>query len=372
MKLGSRHFLQGDAYHVDMLRDMAHTLLSDFSYGLLPPVEGQYSALEFDVSPSRDRMEVILRSCNAITRGGVRLLQSPSMVNKLHVSASLLATDYEGQEAIAFAVIIVADPFSRVPVGDPDPAESPLRHPHTVPMLRLEIIPESQVNLQYTRGYHLMIGRVIWRDRQFYWEEGYVPACAVTEAHPTLARYYEEFGQLQNSLRKSALDVVEAVQQKHTQNRPDYDVQLARNTAKLCEQILHYLADTSFYFKNALRGAPPILLIQHVSRFAGCLSATLSLIPGNEREKLLTYYSQWTGILPIAFLEMLSKMVDLQYDHLNIMKAFKLADAFLRMVVSLWGHLAGLEFIGKLGNNLVIGIDSEYRNAASTRHNLLD
>lgn len=372
MKLSSRHFLQNDAYHADVLRDMAHTLLTDFNYGLLPPIEGMHSALEYDISPSRDRLEVILRSCNAITRGGVRILQSPNLLNKQQVAASVLATDHDGQDMVTFAVVIVADPFTRIPVGEPDPAESPLRHPHSTPMLRLEIVPESQVNLNFTRGHHLMIGKVHWRDRQFRWEDGYVPACAVTEAHPALMGRYEEFDQLQNGLRRSALAVVEAVHQKHAQSRPDYDVQLARNTAKLCEQILHYIADTSFFFKNAVRAAPPILLLQQVSRLAGRLSVALNLMPGNEREKLLTYYSQWTSILPIGFLETLSKMVDLQYDHLHIMDSLVPAESFLRMLAGLWGHLSGLEFIGKLGNNLVIGIENEYRNTPSTRHNLLD
>jgi hypothetical protein len=372
MKLSSRHFLQNDAHQVDVLRDMAHLLLNDFNYGLLPPMEGMLASLEYDISPNRDRFEIILRSCNAITRGGVRILQLPHLHNKQQVSASVSATAYEGQDAATFAVVIIADPFSRIPVGEPDPDESPLRHPFSTPALRLEIVPESQLNLNYTRGHHLMIGKILWRDRQFSWVDGYLPACAVTEAHAGLVSRYEEFDQLQNELRKSAIAIVDAIYQRQAQNRPDYDVQLARNTAKLCEQIVHFLADTSFVFKNALRASPPLLLVQQVSRLAGRLSATLNLVPADERERLLTYYSQWTSVQPIGFLETLSRMVDLQYDHLNIAESLAPATAFMRMVTSLWTSLSRLEFIGKIGNNLVIGIENEYRSTSTPRHSLLD
>ncbi len=371
MKLASKHFLQNDAYHADVLRDMAHILLNDFNFGLLPAIEGMHSSLEYDLSPNRDRFEVILRSCNAITRGGVRIFQNPSRLHKQQVSASVLATDFEGQDNATLAVVIVADPFTRIPVGEPDPEESPLRHPYTAPVLRLEIVPESLLNLQYTRGHHLVIGKILWRDRQFSWIDGYIPACAVTEAHATLVGFQEELDVLQNSLRQNAMSIVDAIYQK-AQNRPDYDVQLARNTAKLCEQIVQFLADTSFPFKNMTRGSSPILLVQQVSRLAGRLSATLNLFPATEREKLLAYYSQWTNIQPSGFLETLSQMLDLQYDHLNIAASIAPAQAFIRLVAGLWASLSRLEFIGKGGNNLVIGIENEYRNTSTTRHNLLD
>lgn len=372
MKLSSKHFLQNDAYHADSLRDLAHLLLNDLNFGLLPATEGMRSSLEYDLSPNRDRFEVILLSCNAITRGGVRILQNPAQHNKQAASASVLASEYAGQDEATLAVIITANPFVRIPVGEPDPEETPLRHPNTSPSLRLEIVPESTINLNYLNAYYLVIGRIAWRDKQFIWDEDYIPACTSTTAHPSLREAYEEFDQLQNGLRRNAIAIMDLMQQRQAQSRPDYDLQLAKNTAKLCEQMIQHLADTSFTFKNTIRSAAPIELVEQICRLAGRLFATLNLIPATDRERLLAYYSQWTGINPFAFQQNLSKLIDLQYDHLNIRESLNAVATFLRMVANLWGNLSKLEFLGKLENNLVIGIESEYRSNTTTRHSLLD
>lgn len=371
MKLSSRHFLQSDSYHIDACRDVAEILLNDCNFGLLPPMDGMRSALEIDISPERARFEVILRCCNAVTRGGVRILLHPQFHNKQAVSASVSLSDYEGQDNANFAVVVTANPFIRVPVGEPDPEEVPLRHPHTTPSLRMEIIPESILNLNYAKGHHLVIGKVRLRDKQFFWVDDYLPACAVNEAHPTLMSRFEEIDRLQNALRQHAVAIVDAIYQK-AQGRPDYDAVLARNTAKLCEQIVHFLGDTTFAYRNLGRISPPIHLVQQVARLAARVSSTLNLIPAMDREKLLAYFSQWTNIQPSGFLETLSKVGDMQYDHLNIGASLQEAMEFMRLIAGLWGSLSRLEFIGKSGNNLVIGIESEYRNTVTTRHSLLD
>jgi hypothetical protein len=236
----------------------------------------------------------------------------------------------------------------------------------------LEVVYSSTVSKSELHGNQLVIGKVLWRTRNFSVDAQYVPACAVTAAHPVLLNRYSEIEKLQNTLRKAAIDIVQNIHLKASQNRPDYDPELARNTAKLSTVIVDYLADGLFAFKNTFKSSPPILIVEYVSRLAGRLSAVLSLMPGAERERLLTYYSQWTNIQPMKFSADLNGVAEVQFDHLNLEISTRLALEMMNVLTGLWSHLSGLEFIGKTGDNLVMGVNNEHRNHATTRHSVLD
>lgn len=372
MKLSSTHFLQADAYHTDQMRDKAQALLTDFNYGLLPPLEGMRTSLDLDLSTHTDHIEVQLSSCNAITRGGVRICLYRQSHNHSPIKATVNASDFENHEESRLAVLLIANPFKRIPVGEPDPEESPLRHPYTTPSLRMEIVPESMVNLNYTNGFQLMVGSITWKDKHFSWEENYVPPSATSTSHQTLSAAHAEIDRLQNNLESHSIKIMQTIHQKEGQNRPDYDAKLARNTARLCEEVLRYLADSSFSFKNQSLSGPPVLLVQQAARLAGRLHASLYMIPEDDREKLLAYYYQWTEIKPIQFQQTLSQITGLRYEHLNIMASLEPATRFLRLMEGLWARLSRLKFIGQNEKSLVLGIENEYRSYNTTTHTLLD
>lgn len=372
MKLSSSHFLHNDAYHTHQLRDVAQLLQNDYNYGLLPPPEGLRTSLDLDHNAHSDRFEISVKSCHVITRNGVRISIVPDSRGTQQIKASVNSSDYETYDQIQLSVILSANPYERIPVGEPDPEESPLRHPYSRPSYRLEIVPASLVNLNFARTFFLVIGRVIWKDRRFFWDDGYVPPCSCTAANQNLENIYSEFDNLQNGLLKHSIDILQTIHKKDAQSLPDYDPRLARNTARLCETVLEFLADTSFSFKNQTLSGPPIAMVEQASRLAGRVQASLYLIPEDERERLLAYYYQWTEIKPNEFQQTLNRIAGLRYDHLDTMESLKQGGIFLRLIAELWNRLSRLKFMGQNEKNLVLGVENEYKPINTTTHSLLD
>ena len=378
MKLSSTHFSQGDAYHQDRIRDLGSLLMTDYNYGLIPIVEESRSSLEYDLNPHSDRFEVILRTCNAITRGGVRIFLHPEMGYRQDeagsggISTTIHASDYENQEETHFSVMVTANPFSRIPVGGPDPNESPLRHPFTLPTLKLEILPAASVNLKLADAYHFIIGKIIWKDKVFTWDDHYIPPCMVTDAHSALRKAYMEFDTHYNHLRSHSIAITRTIYKEESAGRPNYNHSYGKNTARLCKEVLNYLTHTAFHFKNTGLYTPPMELIRQASGLAASLYTTLNLIPEKEKEQLLGYYAQWTGIQPVEFLQNLSEMVDIQYDHADLKKSLHAAQKLVRIIAELLEKLSGLNFIGENERSLVLGVEKEYRNSNSNASNFLD
>lgn len=378
MKLSRTHFSQSDAHHADGLRDLGNLLLTDYNYGLIPAVENARSSLEYDLNPHSDRFEVNLRSCNAITRGGVRIFLHPDIGYDQEgegadgISASLHASDYENQEETHFSVVVIANPFTRIPVGPPDPEETPLRHPYSIPSLKLEIIPSAQVNLKFANGYHFIIGKIIWKDKRFTWDDHYIPPCMVTEAHPDLREAFKEFDTHYNHLRSHCISITRTIYKEENAGRPNYNRSYGKNTARLCREMFSFLNQSAFKFKNTALYTPPIELVREASGLAASLYTTLNLMPEKDKEELLGYYAQWTGIQPIEFLQNLSQMVDLNYNHADLVKSIVPAQKMVRVVAGLWEKLSGLKFIGEDERSLVLGVEKVYKNSRSNSSGFLD
>lgn len=370
MKLSSQHFIQGDAYHINQLRDGLELLLTDFNFGLLAPQEGQRTPLDFDLHIHEDRVELQLRQCNAITRGGIRITFLAE--DQAPLTASANSSDYENHDQIRLQVLVKANPFERIPVGQPDPEESPLRHPHTAPTYSLEILPASQVNLRYIGGHYLPIGSILWREKRFEWEDAYIPPCSNSLVYPELRNIHTRFESYLKTLQSESATILRNAQRPSNQDRPEFDRVLAKNTSKLCEEVLRFLAETTFEFNNYSKSGPPILLVQPAAQLAARLHAVLDFIPEAERERLLAYFYQWTEMQPNHFRQSLSQAADLRYDHLNAQEAIGEAENFFMLLAGLWDRLSGLKFIGQNDNNLVMGIESEYKTSRETSHSLLD
>lgn len=369
MKISSQHFLESDSYHIANLQNALASLVNDFNYGLLSPIEGSRKSLDYDLNIHPDRIEVHLKLCHAITRGGSRINYSSQTA--LPLQATVNASDYQNQEKINLFVFITSNPFERVPTGEPDPAESPLRHPHSMPSYRMEIMPEGLVNLNYTKDQYLAIGRIIWQEKTFHWDEGYYPPCTSPMAEPQMERTYEQLRSSLEDLKKYSIQILRTAQGKATQSRPDFVRPIAKNTSVLCQTILHNLADQNFRLNNTILLSPPYTLVEIISGLAGRLMASLETIPQEEAERLLAYFYQWTASEPNQFRQSLNEIADVRYDHLHSAQAIHRIHRFTITLTGLWKKLSLLQFIGQDEKNLVIGIESDYQATQKTNHSLL-
>ena len=150
MKLTQLHFLKTDLHVQDRVRDTASLALTKHNFGILPPERGAPLSNEIQLlGKIGNSVEVRLLRCNAITAGGCRIAINPETLEHQVMSATFAVGGDEAAEAAehpSYYAVLTVHPFERVPMGEPDPEESPLRHPSTDTYYQLQAIPSAQIN----------------------------------------------------------------------------------------------------------------------------------------------------------------------------------------------------------------------------------
>lgn len=353
MKISRQHFADTDKHAADALRDTASAFLHSYDYGLLPPFRGQRISSDFDIAERvTNQVEIRLRQCNAITAGGCRIDLPP-----LEYGAQLIY-QYAFDDAAAAAedpntaslhyVVLSVNPFERVPAGDPDPNEMPPRHPFAAKQYQLMVMPAAQVNAGELGLHHLVIGQLVKQHGRFTVNEQYIPPSAAITSHPELIRYYERFSGLLNDIQLNSFKIIDKITSRDTIQS------LAKNVRLLCEQLLNFIAQAFYTYRNAIHQQPPVAMIGLFSNLAHIFYTTLHF-PGNkEKEELLKYFYEWKDVTPGNFEELLGKTIDLVYDHHQIQQSLAQVNHFLQVLAALWSKLSSLEFIGQRRENIVV------------------
>jgi len=230
MKLSQQHFVETDNHVQDLVRDATSLFLTSYNYGLLPPVRGSAVSHEFDLlEKNSNHVEVRLYRCNAITQGGCRIAINPDVLKFTVLTASFaVSQQHEQQQRPDYDIVLVVNPFEKVPIGNPDPDESPLRHPYTEYAYQLMVVPSQQVNADELGSHHLVIGKAVYQEGHYVVDSQYIPPCASVASHPRLIQYYKAFGWGLNELQVSSFKIIRKI---HDQSQPS---DVARHVQMLC------------------------------------------------------------------------------------------------------------------------------------------
>jgi hypothetical protein len=187
MKVSKDHFIDTDKHHHDAQRDVASLPLTNYNFGLLPSPKA--SRAEFDLSVAENAggtISIKLSQCNAITPGGCRIyLAKDQADNTQQLFATLKNTNPDpknNNEISWFDVLLVVNPFERVPAGYPDPEENPPRHPFSDNKYTLQLIPSDQVKNSDLGAYFLVIGKLKIKGDDAGLEN-YIPPCTSIQSH---------------------------------------------------------------------------------------------------------------------------------------------------------------------------------------------
>ena len=91
---------------------------------------------------------VRLKSCNAITKGGLPIVYYDGLYGDEKPCATISESGLQAEDS-EYMVLISVDPYHLIPVGEPDPEEVPLHHPYVLPSIKLHIVPKNQVNKSF-------------------------------------------------------------------------------------------------------------------------------------------------------------------------------------------------------------------------------
>lgn len=311
MKVNKDHFHQTEDWVIDHLKDIAALKLTDNEYGLLPASDDVDTSVNFQIDIEQTQfIKVTLLACRAITRGGIRIEITPYISKLFSLGNNQFEVKFDLNNASnqQYAIVITVDPYHRIPVGDPNPDEHPLRHPFSIPKYSVDIIPSKEVNSEEFSTYHLTIGkfRVVGGEVQV---EDYIPPCTSIRSHPTLLEYYREFEKLINEAKQHLTQFIK-------KNRALDNSSVNHNVLALTESMLMTSAIFQDEFDLELPNKSPIFLFKFFLRFTRLISTELSCMP--EDDRLNVYNTLNRSFAAGTFENTVTNILNLKYSHRQI------------------------------------------------------
>jgi hypothetical protein len=332
MKISKSHFIQQENAKNDQIRDLAGLLITSYNYGLLPQHNSTKQPL--DIQFSSDHAGVVkvkVASCRAITPGGVRI----EITDQTYpVEASLQIKE---MQVTAYELILVADPFNRTPIGQPNPEESPIRQPFTTTTYRLEILPYPQNYHPEFSAFQLSIGRLRVDGDVVKLSEHYIPPCVQVSSFPRLLAIHNRLQHQLGNAEIAATEVIQKMLSKTSANNVDNAI------LTIAQQTMTFLANGIDTFRMIYNQQPPLLMVEYFVRWARVISLTLNTLLRKDREDLLNYLHAWFELAPREVENLLRSLLTLEYSHNESQDALAKVEIFAEKVVQLLQKLGEMQ-----------------------------
>lgn len=347
MKISQEHFNSQENFLIDMIRDSGSIGLNSFNYGLLPLPDNATDRSIFEIyNTSTHDVQLQIRKCSAVTMAGYRL-----ELNDLNVSVRSLAKNLHNEDEKfegEFYLMASVNPFDKEPFGEIDSEEIPPRHPHAKPKYHLDLVDVGMLSSNQSGGNYLVLGKVDFRGGIAQVDNDFIPPCTSVQSFPKLMDLYYSYVRSVSNLQQYAFRII----QKN--NHKDQNTALAENVKYLCRTMITTLGDNYFELKNIAVARPPVFLVTIFSKLAIQLYSATQMIVSSELEEMLNYNLEWSEVSPHVFLNSLSAVAEVNYDHHNSGEAFANIQKMLRNLETVFSRLSELDYIGQKKENIIV------------------
>ena len=238
---------------------------------------------------------VRLKSCNAITKGGLPIVYYDGLYGDEKPCATISESGLQAEDS-EYMVLISVDPYHLIPVGEPDPEEVPLHHPYVLPSIKLHIVPKNQVNKSFYSQNFLLVAEVCRQGNTYKINHQYIPPVQHSACHDGIKTFISQLARTLQSIKE---DVKLIYSRNVADKRRDT---LANNTFELCKAFSAFYNSRIFFIEQIALEQPPIYLVQAVNELANGLNSALQSLSETEREQLLQYFYEWTNVTPSEFI----------------------------------------------------------------------
>jgi hypothetical protein len=345
MKVSKKHFIQTEFSLHDHIKDVASLQLTDYNYGLLPSANPR-STETLDVVFNTDyssNINVQVTNCRAVTANGCRIdiVDSSEIFLKNNIDSIFAGYNLQDVTTQVFYIVLSVNPFVRVPFGEPAIDETPPRHPFTRPEYVINILPDTLINAEHFHSSHLVIGKLFYNNKELTVVDKYIPPCMAVTSHPALYNWFTKFTALTNSIQDSSYKIIHKIKLKNTKNS------LSDSVYFLTDKLLSHFAYSANEYKWLIPHQPPVMLLNYLARFGQVFKSSLDFFLDAEREELLAYFGEWADLAPGTIETRLHTVVNLQYQHMDIVTSLQAIQDFYTVIDDLFLKLSQLEFIGK-------------------------
>jgi hypothetical protein len=345
MKINKTHFIdQGNAFK-DSLQDVAALHLNAHRYGILPPSVAGENTFSVKVSMDNQKtLHVVVEACQAVTPGGVRIA--------IPAFSSLVPTDADCKPATMFPfssasedldwwIVLIVHPFETQAAGSPDLTENPPRFPIVLPTYTIQVIGSQQYKQFAYYPYAITIGKLFVFEDEINLADYYIPPCYSVNAHPDLVELLGEFDSFLATMERYCTQIIQKIFKQNEQNKISEPVMF------ICDRIIIYLGRALTSTRWKLLYDSPAALFFEMASLARIIKNVIDLRTGTGKEELMNYLSEWCDLKQGELESMLSSIANMTYEHNDVNKNSSETVVFLKKIATLFGTLAGLEFIGK-------------------------
>jgi hypothetical protein len=288
MKITSDHFIDLEKHFIYRVRNSIKGVINDMSYGLLPPEDKEINSPRFNLLLNEKKIRVL--SDFAMISPGGDFVNIPA-----NLEFELLKPPGEASQ---YYLVLTIDPYERVPFGEINDLESPLRNPNAIPAYRFHFLARNS-NTSNSFG-NAIIPVAKYSGSSFEEDDSYIPPCTSVKSHPTLV-------ELCNDVLISFVELERKV------------FELLKKPNITNKAILINLANFLALNKTALdwyiSHQPPVFLFEKIVQLAKVFYNTMEI-------QNMNYKDDMKGLL--------SKVVELRYDHMEISAAVSVTKSFLK------------------------------------------
>jgi hypothetical protein len=338
MKLNKDAFIaQSNAHTFDLYRLLSSTL-SPIRYGVLP-VENSFNVtINTD---NQNTLRVSILSCKAITIGGAYInINATEANNHTDSNASVLLSLPSSVNEV-YWVVLILNPFDRIPFGNINPQENPPRFPYVKPGYNIQLAANHELNQYAQNPYALVIGKLEHAGGYLKVDAEYMAPCLSVSASQDLLGLHAELDTFLANLEQACAQIVQKIFKRSQQN------ELAELAQFVCDRLALYLSKAITDFRWLYIHESPAKMISAIVGLARALKNTIDLRTGSGKEELMNYLSEWSELNQGELEALLNNMAMLRYNHNDINENVNSIIQFAKVVGKLFSTLSSLEFIGK-------------------------
>jgi len=337
MKVSYRHFIALEDFIAASLQNVNTVHLNSGNFGLLPAVQESHSSLDWQCELiAGNQIKVVVSSCRIVTAGGIHIerCDNENAVSGLGWIDCVYPLKDDTEKILD--VIIGIDPDHRIEIGEPDPKEEPVRRPFTKPRVTVAVRAAGEPVRRLTE---LKIGEIVVDKGKIEKSADYIPPCATMSCYLPLLKKYELCKEYLLKIEDGVISETRLLKTKFAS-----EAFLHENLKYLSDCMANFLAGSVEKYNRILPESSPLYFVEYFASFARVVDTALRCMDNEMKNYLLNTFIQTIHGFTIAnFLDALTKMQNLQYDHQKTMNSIAVIENFLKEMARLFDALPKLQ-----------------------------
>ncbi len=346
MKMSRTHFLELQQAIEDRIRDERARSSYHLDFGLLPGRVNNKPSLEYELTfEGRNKFTLKLRQCRAVTQGGDRIEilagidpAETALVRTVEIEDALM------QEGNEFDLMLKIDSLNMEPYGVPNVQESPPRHPFSRPACSLEWAPTKELRPEGYALSLLTIARVRVSRGELVHDTEFMPACVSVACLPRLEDFHAGYHRFLKEAEQNLFKIVIRL------NMRDKRTDLSDAVDTYCRAAIGFLERSLSAFQTQGGRMTPREMVASAASFARTLRYSIELLTGQGKDEMLNYVNTVIAVTPGDYLQTMSRLTDLEYQHTDLKEALLRILEFCRVNRKLLDEWVRLDYIGQRKN----------------------